>query len=203
MPILNPVSTQPNGVMLTNAALAAVSVVTTTENTVVQTLGGTSAGDGDGGLFYFVGGSSRPIDGVTCLGTPTTGRWVSASNTQTFSGVTISASMTGIAETFVILSGFAPVVYTLPPSTNILGETITVRTQTTGTATIRTSGTDLLFYTSKTSPVLSVASLTSTLTGGYVWNFKATSGAYYGIDQFNGAKYGGRFLFRRCFGLLP
>ncbi len=189
MPIvLNPVATQPNGVMLTNAALSAVSVATTTENTVVQTLGGTAVGDGDGGLFYFVGGSTRPIDNVTVLGTSTTGRWISANNTQAFSGVgPLTASMTGIAETFVLLSGFAPIVYTLPPSTNILGETITIRTQTTGTVTIRTTGNDLLFYTSKTSPVLSVASLTSTLTGGYVWNFRATSGAYYNTDYVAGA----------------
>ncbi len=189
MPIVtNPVSTQPNGTVLTNAALSAISVATTTENTVVQTLGGTTVGDGDGGLFYFVGGSTRPIDNVNVLGTTTTGRWIAASNTAAFSGVgPLTTSMTGIAETFVLLSGFAPVVYTLPPSTNILGETITIRTQTTGTATIRTTGNDLLFYTSKTNPVLSVASLTSTLTGGYVWNFKATSGAYYGVDQFNGA----------------
>ncbi len=183
MPIVsNPVSTQPNGVMLTNAALAALSVATTTENTVVQTLGGTAVGDGDGGLFYFVAGSTRPIDNVTVVGTSTTGRWISASNTAAFSGVgPLTTSMTGIAETFVLLSGFAPVVYTLPPSVNILGETITIRTQTTGTATIRTSG-DLLYAAGASNAAVAVTSLASTLTGGYVWNFKATSGAYYRID---------------------
>ncbi len=184
MPIVtNPVSTQPNGVMLTNAALAALSVATTTENTVVQTLGGVAVGDGNAGLYYFVAASTRPIDNVTVLGTPTTGRWVAAINAETTSGIgPITASQTGIAETFVLMSGFAPLVYTLPPSVNVIGETVTIRTQTTGTVTIRTSG-DLLFDSSKTSPVLSVASVTATLTGGFVFNFRAASGAYYRIDS--------------------
>ncbi len=184
MPIvLNPVSTQPNGVILTNAALAALSVATTTENTVVQTLGGAAVGDGNAGLFYFVAASTRPVDNVNVLGTPTTGRWVAASNANTFSGIgPLTTSQTGVAETFVLLSGFAPVVYTLPPSVNVLGEIVTIRTQTTGTATIRTSGTDLLYVAGASNASVAVTSSASTLTGGYVWNFRATSGAYYRVD---------------------
>jgi hypothetical protein len=184
MPIvLNNVATQPNGVALTNAALAATSVATTTENTVVQTLGGNTVGDGNAGLFYFQAASTRPVDNVNVLGTPTTGRWIAAITSSSNSGIgPITASQTGIAETFVLVSGFAPVTYTLPPSVNVLGDIVTIRTQTTGTVTIRTSG-DLLFDSSKTSPVNSVASVTATLTGGFVFNFRATSGAYYRVDS--------------------
>ncbi len=184
MPIVtNPIATQPNGVMLTNAALSALSVATTTELSVVQTLGGNTVGDGNAALFYFQAASTRPIDGVTVLGTPTTGRWIAATNATSFSGIgPLTTSQSGIAETFVLLSGFAPIVYTLPPSINVIGETVTVRTQTTGTATIRTTGNDLLYAASSTNAAVAVTSLASTLTGGYVWNFRATSGAYYRID---------------------
>lgn len=185
MPIVtNAISTQPNGVVTTNAALAALSVASTTENSVVQTLGGTAVGDGNAGLFYFVAGSSRPIDNVTCVGTPTTGRWISASTATLNSGVgPVTSSLTGYSETFVLLSGFAPLVYALPPSVNLIGETITIRTQTTGTATIRAgNATDLIYAASSTNAAVAVTTLASTLTGGYVWNLRATSGAYYRID---------------------
>lgn len=189
MPIVtNPVSTQPNGTVLTNAALSAISVATTIENTVVQTLGGTAVGDGNAGLFFFTAASTRPIDNVTVLGTPTTGRWIAAINGEAVSGVgPITTSLTGYSETFVLLSGFAPLVYALPPSINVIGETVTIRTQTTGTVTIRGgNATDLIFETSKTSPVNSVSSLTATLTGGYVFNLRAVSGAYYRTDYVGG-----------------
>lgn len=189
MPIVtSPTAQIPNGAVSTNTALSAISVATVNENAVVQTLGGTAVGDGLGGLYYFAAGSSRAIDNVTTLGTPTTGRWIGAHSSNSFSGVgPVTTSLTGYAETFALLSGFAPVVYALPPSTSVLGKMVTVRTQTTGTVTIRTNGSDLLYETSKTSPVLSVTSLTSTLTGGYVWNFRALSGAYYRMDYVAGA----------------
>lgn len=185
MPIVtNPVSTQPNGTVLTNAVLSAISVATTIENTVVQTLGGTAVGDGNAGLFYFTAASARPIDNVTVLGTPTTGRWIAANTSNVSSGVgPTTISLTGYSETFVLLSGFAPLVYALPPTTNVIGETVTIRTQTTGTVTIRAgNATDLIFDSSKTSPVNSVASLVATLTGGFVFNLRAQSGAYYRLD---------------------
>jgi hypothetical protein len=186
MPIVtNPVSTQPQGAVLTNTALSAISVATTTENTVVQTLGGSTVGDGLGGLYFFQAGSSRAIDNVTCLGTPTTGRWIGAHSSNSFSGVgPVTTSLTGYGETFVLLSGFAPLTYALPPSTSVIGKMITIKDMTTGTITVRAAnGTDLIYDTSKTSPVLSSTSLTATLTGGFVFNLRATSGAFYRVDN--------------------
>lgn len=185
MPIITvPIAQLPQGVIGTNAALSAISVATVSENATCHTLGGNAVGDGNAGLYFFVAGSSRPIDNVTVLGTPTTGRWIAANTSNVSSGVgPTTTSLTGYSETFVLLSGFAPVVYTLPPTVNVIGETVTIRTQTTGTVTIRAgNATDLIFDSSKTSPVTSVTSLVATLTGGFVFNLRAQSGAYYRLD---------------------
>lgn len=185
MPIVtSPIAQLPYGAVGTNSILSAISVATVSENAIVTTLGGQTIGDGNGGIYYFKAGSAASIDNESVLGTPTTGRWISADTYTTASGVgPVTTSLTGYSETFVLLSGFAPLTYALPPSTNIIGEEMTIRTQTTGTVTIRPgNATDLIFDSSKTSPVLSVGSLTSTLTGGYVWNFRVSSGAFYRVD---------------------
>lgn len=183
-----PISTQPNGFVTTNTALAAISVATLTENAVATTLGGTAVGDGLGGTFFFKAGSSRTSDSVNVLATPTTGRWEKMNG---FSGVgPTTSSLTGYAETFALLSGFAALTYTLPPTANVLNKIVTVKCLTTGTVNIRCgNATDLIVNdglgAAFTAPV---AVVTSTLTGGQAFNFLAGAGnRYYRIDKVGGA----------------
>lgn len=179
-----PISALPNGYVATNTALSQISVDAVTENMVSTTLGGTVVGDGNGGTYYFQAASTRPIDNSIVLGTPTTGRWICIDQSSIASGVgPVSSSLTGYAETFVVLSGFAPLTYALPPSVNVIGELVTVKTVTTGTVTLRPGlATDVIFNHGPNNSSVAVSSLTSTLTGGYAWNFRVFSGAYYRVD---------------------
>lgn len=183
MATLYPISTLPNGTVPTNTALALVDVSTVGENASVTTLGNTAVGDGGGSTFFFQAGSARTADALNVVSTPTTGRWIS---TSAFSGVgPVTTALTGYNETFAILSGFVPVTYTLPLSSNVLGKVITVKCVTTGTATIRcnTPG-DLIVDNNGLSAATAVASLTTTLTGGQAFNFIAPyAGRFFRIDK--------------------
>lgn len=184
MPIISvPISQQPLGAVSTNAALAAIDVSTVSENAVVSTLGNVAVGDGGGSVFYFQAASARAADGLNVVATPTTGRWI---NAYGLSGVgPTTTSLTGYNETFAILSGFAPVTYTLPLSTNTLGKVVTVKGITTGTINIRCGDKyDLIVDNNGLSAATAVAQLTSTLTGGQAFNFIAPfSGRYFRIDK--------------------
>lgn len=193
MPIIVPISVLPQGTVATNVALAAVNVSTVGENAAVTTLGNQFVGDGGGRTFYFAAGSSRTIESGNVIGTPTTGRWIAA---DAFSGVgPTTTSLTGYNETFALLSGFFPVVYTLPPSANVVGRMVTVKTATTGTVTIRCgNATDVIVDNGPSTSIINggfvapVASVTSTLTGGQSFNFIAPSvGRFYRIDKVAGA----------------
>jgi len=189
MPIVTaPISVLTNGVVSTNGALTALDVSTVGENATVTTLGGATVGDRLGRTFYFAAGSSRTVDsGAGVLSTSSTGRWIAV---DAFSGVgPTTASLTGYNETFALLSGFAPVVYTLPISSNVIGKLITVKTCTTGTVNIRCgNATDQIVDNGAASPVAPVAVVTSTLTGGQVFNFVAPfAGRFYRTDKVDGA----------------
>lgn len=189
MPIVSsPISTLTNGVVATNGALTALDISTVGENAVVTTLGGAAVGDGLGGTFYLAAGSARTVESGNVLSTSSTGRWIKA---DAFSGVgPMTASLTGYSETFALLSGFVPVVYTLPPIANIgLGKIVTVKCLTTGTVNIRCgNATDLIVDNSATSPVAPVSVVTSTLTGGQAFNFLAGQpNRYFRIDKVGGA----------------
>ncbi len=185
MAINNPIGFLPNGFQPTVAALSGVNVSTVSENSVVTTLGGVTPGDGLGSTYYFQAASVQAADGIRVIGTSTTGRWLGLNGAASFSGVgPLTASQTGFSETFILVSGFAPVVYTLPPTQNVLYKQIVVKTLTTGTVTIRTANaTDLIVDTSPTSPVAPVASLTTTLTGGMSFDFIAYPSRFYRIDK--------------------
>lgn len=177
-----PISTQPAGVVATNAALAAISVVTLTENAVVQTLGANTPNDGGAGIYFFQAGSSATVDNINVIGTPTTGRWIAA--LPMFSGVgPLTSSFTGIAETFVLASGFAPVTYTLPPSANMQGKVVTIKAATTGTLNIRTASPDLIVNAGTTAANSVVSQVASTLTGGSVFAFQAYGSRWYSLDK--------------------
>lgn len=183
MATIVPISQLPNGVVASTAALAAISVATLGENAVVQTLGRAAPNDGGAGVYYFSAGSSATVDSINVVTTPTTGRWIAA--LPNFSGVgPVTASLTGYAETFVLLSGFAPVTYTLPVSTNMQGKMVTVKALTTGTATIRCgNATDLIVNAGPTAASSVVASIATTLTGGSVFNFQAYGARWYMLDR--------------------
>ncbi len=183
MPLIVPIAQLPNGTVATNAALAAISVVSLSENAVVETLGTSAPNDGGANAFYFQAGSTATVDGINVLGTPTTGRWIAA--LPAFSGVgPITTSFTGIAETFVLLSGFAPVVYTLPPTANMIGKSVLVKGLTTGTVTVRCgNATDLIVSAGVSAAAAVVSSVTSTLTGGATFNFQAYGARWYQLDK--------------------
>ncbi len=184
MPIVTmPISQQPNGVVASNAALSAISVASLTENAVVQTLGTSVPNDGGANAYYFAAGSSATVDGINVLSTPTTGRWIAA--LPGFSGVgPLTTSFTGIAETFVLASGFAPIIYTLPPTANMQGKQVHVKTLTTGTLTIRCgNATDLIVNAGVSQAAAVGASVGSTLTGGAAFNFQAYGARWYVLDR--------------------
>ena len=180
MPIVSvPIAQLPVGVVSTNAELALISVLTLSENAVVRTLGASAINDGGAGVYYFVAGSSATTNGLTVLATPTTGRWIAAA--PSFSGLgPITASYSGVAESLVIASGFAPVVYTLPViSTSPAGQTVTIVTATTGTITIRPgNGTDLMMNAGAVS-----SAVTSTLTGGQAFTFQNFANRWWLLDR--------------------
>lgn len=178
-----PISTLPNGAIASNTSLAAVDVSTVTENAVVQTLGRVTPNDGGARVFFFNAASTATVDGINVLGTPTTGRWIAA--TQGFSGVgPVTSSLTGYAESFVLLSGFAPLTYTLPISTNMVGRHVFVKTATTGTVTIRCgNSTDLIVNAGVSAAAAVVTSVTSTLTGGAAFDFVSFGGRWYETDK--------------------
>ncbi len=183
MGLVSPISQLTNGVISTNAALSLVDVSTVGENATVQTLGRLAPNDGGGGVFYFQAGSTATGDSQNVLATPTTGRWVAA--LQGFSGVgPVTASLTGYAETFVLLSGFAPLTYTLPVVANMIGKQVMVKVATTGTVTIRCGNTTDLIVNAGVSAAAAVSSsVTSTLTGGATYNFLAYGSRWYELDK--------------------
>ncbi len=183
MAVIQPISQLPAGTVATNALLAAINVSTLSENAVVETLGTNTPNDGGANAFFFQAGSTATVDGINVVGTTTTGRWIAA--LPAFSGVgPLTTSFTGIAETFVLLSGFAPVVYTLPPTANMQGKTVTIKTATTGTATIRCgNAVDLIMGAGVSAAAEVVSSITSTLTGGATFNFQAYGQRYYSLDR--------------------
>ena len=173
-----PIAQLPNGIVATNDALAAIDVSTLTENVVVQTLGRNAVNDGGAGTFYFAAGSSATVDNQYVVTTPSTGRWLAATN---FSGVgPVTSSLTGYRETFAILSGFAPVVYTLPPVASVGNKAVTVITATTGTATIRTATPTEFIYGGNGGAA--TASVVTTLTGNQSFTFQPYGNNYYRID---------------------
>ncbi len=186
MSLVQPISQLPNGLVASNAALSAISVATLGENAVVQTLGLSTPNDGGAGAFFFAAGSTATGDGINVLTTPTTGRWIAA--LPTFSGVgPLTTSFTGIAETFVLASGFAPIVYTLPPTANMQGKQVHVKTLTTGTLTVRCANANDLIVNAGVSQAAAVgASIATTLTGGAAFNFQAYGARWYSLDRPNG-----------------
>ncbi len=188
MAIIVPISQLNNGVVASNSALASISVATLGENAVVQTLGRVSPNDGGAGVYYFSAGSSATVDSINVVSTPTTGRWIAA--LPGFSGVgPIQSSLTGHAETFVLVSGLAtPITYTLPVTTNMQGKTVTVKSVTTGTVNIRCGNATDLIVNAGVSAAASVgASVAATLTGGAVFNFLAYGARWYECDKPFGA----------------
>jgi hypothetical protein len=187
MATIVPISALPNGAVATNAALAAISVATLGENAVVRTLGTNTPNDGGANLYYFSASSTATVDNINVLSTPTTGRWIAA--LPSFSGVgPLTSNFTGIAENFVLLSGFAPVIYTLPPTANMQGKTVTIKTATTGTATIRcANAADLIVNAGATAASSVGVSVASTLTGGMTFNFLAYGARWYSTDHAFGA----------------
>jgi len=194
MPIVTaPISQLTNGTVATNGALTALDISTVGENATVTTLGAQAVGDGMGGTFYLAAASTRTVESGNVLNTSSTGRWIKVG---AFSGVgPTTVSLTGYNETFALLSGFFPVVYTLPISSNVVGKVVTVKAITTGTVTIRCgNATDLIVDNGPSTSVINggfvapVASITSTLSGGQAFNFIApTAGRYYRIDKVGGA----------------
>lgn len=195
MPIVTaPISTLTNGVVATNGALTALDISTVGENATVTTLGGQAVGDGMGGTFYLAAGSSRTVESGNVLNTSNTGRWIKV-GAPSGVGPTMF-NLTGYNETFALLSGFGSIIYTLPISSNVVGKMITVKSVTTGTVTIRCgNATDSIVDNGPSTSIVSggfiapVASVTSTLSGGQVFNFIApTAGRYYRIDKLGGAQ---------------
>lgn len=185
MPTIVPIGFLPNGYQPNVAALSGVNVSTVSENSVVTTLGAITPGDGLGATYFFQAGNTGTADGVRVLGTPTTGRWVGSNGSASVSGVgPLTASQTGFSETLVLLSGFVPLTYAMPPSQNILYKQITIKTLTTGTVTIRTANaSDLILDNSPLSPVPAVSSVTSTLTGGMSFEFRVYPNRFYRTDK--------------------
>ena len=184
MSTIVPISQLPNGVVASNVALTAIDVSTLGENAVVQTLGRATPNDGGAGLFYFSAGSSATVDNINVLSTSNTGRWIAAR--LGFSGVgPITTNFTGHAETFVLLSGLATAVtYTLPPTTNMVGKRVTIKSVTTGTVNIRCATAAELIVDNGVSAAATVAAIsTSTLTGGATWNFIPYGGRWYVVDK--------------------
>lgn len=152
------ISTVPNGVVPTIAALRAIDVSTVGENATVTVLGSGAANDGFGGNYFFAAGSSATDDGGNnAVATSTTGRWLKAPAYGSFTGVgpvatslpnAVSASSyVGSRESFVLISGSAGnTSYTLPSSATMNGQTIRFKNIGTGAYTIRTAvATDRVF----------------------------------------------------------
>lgn len=186
----NLISTVPNGTLPTITALKAVDVSTVQESSTATVLGNAAAGDGGGGKYYYVAGSSLAASAASdknplvVAPNASTGRWIRASdevNSYTGRALPVVSALTysGAKDQVVILSGtasLANVNFFFPPSASRHGQKLTIKMISTGTVNLYATGVDELFDTGP------IASITSTLVTGQVWNFFAVTGRWYRID---------------------
>ncbi len=176
-----PISQLPYGVVPTIAALRTISVATISDGATVDILGSGVSNDGYQGTYFFSGASVYGDNGSTIIGTPTTGSWIKSTQVPYIPTLQV-ASYSGIGETFVILSGGASqVIYTLPPSYTMFGQTITIKSLSTGAFQIRATGADSIFPTTGNGTVAFINLQNTGTSFGAAIHFQAAPNIYYQV----------------------
>lgn len=179
------ISQLPAGVINSISGLRALDVSTCIEGVQVSVNGALFLNDGGQGTFTFNAANSTTDDGRMTIGTPTTGRWVLIDPIYSGLAVPASASLSGVAESFILLSGAGSslLIYTFPPSYNAIPDQIVLKQLGTGQVRLQATGNDLLFDTNSASYAASITFQSSgaTYTFQPVYNATTTSGVYYRI----------------------
>lgn len=146
MATIVPISQLPFGVVPTISALRAISVATISDGATVQVNGSGSANDGFQSAFVFQGASALTDNGMSIIGTPTTGNWVRCSDGPYVPSLVQTASYSGVGETLILVSGNATqVIVTLPPSNIVFGQQVVVKSLSTGAFQVRATGADVIY----------------------------------------------------------
>lgn len=172
-----PISQLPNGVVSTIAALRAISTLTMSDGDYVTVLGSGTPNDTYQSSYIFSGACTQADNGVSVITNGNTGAWIRSIDTP-FITISQTATYSGVAETFAILSGAsAPIVYTLPPSYVIAGQPFTLKSLGTGQIIIKTAGNDLIFPANSTVTTTGI-----TFNGsGTSYHFNPYQGVYYQV----------------------
>lgn len=176
MATIVPISTLPNGVVSTIAALRAINVSTISDGATVSVLGSGSSNDGFQNTFYFSGASTLTDNGANVISTPSTGAWIGTNLATLVVSPLQTAAYSGVNENLVLISGGASLTtYTLPPSYVMFGQTVTIKSLGTGQIKIQATGGDQIFPTSASNAVATITFQSS----GAAYNLLATKGIYY------------------------